>query len=54
MSLPLSIPNQLHNKIRKASLPMDNYSYHELNAMLNLYDEDRKIQFDKDKLAAKH
>ena len=30
------------------------YSYHEYNAMLNLYDEDRKIQFDKDKLAAKH
>jgi ribonucleoside-diphosphate reductase alpha chain len=32
----------------------NNYSYHELNAMLNLYDEDGKIQFDKDKLAAKH
>jgi ribonucleoside-diphosphate reductase alpha chain len=31
-----------------------NYSYHEYNAMLNLYDENRKIQFDKDKLAAKH
>jgi ribonucleoside-diphosphate reductase alpha chain len=31
-----------------------NYSYHELNAMLNLYDEDGKIQFDKDRLAAKH
>jgi len=31
-----------------------NYSYHEYNAMLNLYDEERKIQFDKDKLAAKH
>jgi ribonucleoside-diphosphate reductase alpha chain len=31
-----------------------NYSYHELNAMLNLYDENGKIQFDKDKLAAKH
>jgi ribonucleoside-diphosphate reductase alpha chain len=31
-----------------------NYSYHEYNAMLNLYDEDRKIQFDKDRLAAKH
>ena len=30
------------------------YSYHEYNAMLNLYDEDRKIQFDKDRLAAKH
>lgn len=30
------------------------YSYHEYNAMLNLYDENRKIQFDKDKLAAKH
>jgi ribonucleoside-diphosphate reductase alpha chain len=30
-----------------------NYSYHELNAMLNLYDEDGKIQFDKDKAAAK-
>jgi len=34
---------------------MDNdYSYHELNAMLNLYDENGKIQFDKDKEAAKH
>jgi ribonucleoside-diphosphate reductase alpha chain len=31
-----------------------NYSYHEFNAMLNLYDEDGKIQFDKDRLAAKH
>lgn len=31
-----------------------NYSYHEYNAMLNLYDEDRNIQFDKDRLAAKH
>jgi ribonucleoside-diphosphate reductase alpha chain len=30
-----------------------NYSYHELNAMLNLYDADGKIQFDKDKAAAK-
>jgi ribonucleoside-diphosphate reductase alpha chain len=30
-----------------------NYSYHELNAMLNLYDENGKIQFDKDKAAAK-
>jgi ribonucleoside-diphosphate reductase alpha chain len=29
------------------------YSYHELNAMLNLYDTDNKIQFDKDKEAAK-
>jgi ribonucleoside-diphosphate reductase alpha chain len=31
----------------------NNYSYHELNAMLNLYGEDGKIQFDKDKEAAK-
>lgn len=29
------------------------YSYHELNAMLNLYGEDKKIQFDKDREAAK-
>jgi ribonucleoside-diphosphate reductase alpha chain len=29
------------------------YSYHELNAMLNLYDANNKIQFDKDKEAAK-
>jgi ribonucleoside-diphosphate reductase alpha chain len=29
------------------------YSYHELNAMLNLYDNDGKIQFEKDKEAAK-
>ncbi len=29
------------------------YSYHELNAMLNLYDTNGKIQFDKDKAAAK-
>jgi ribonucleoside-diphosphate reductase alpha chain len=29
------------------------YSYHELNAMLNLYDADGKIQFEKDKEAAK-
>jgi len=32
---------------------MDNYSYHELNAMLNMYGEDGQIQFDKDKAAAK-
>ena len=30
-----------------------NYSYHELNAMLNLYDENGQIQFHKDKEAAK-
>jgi ribonucleoside-diphosphate reductase alpha chain len=29
------------------------YSYHELNAMLNLYNADNKIQFEKDKEAAK-
>ena len=28
-------------------------SYHELNAMLNIYDDNGKIQFDKDKEAAK-
>jgi ribonucleoside-diphosphate reductase alpha chain len=32
---------------------MDNYSYHELNAMLNLYGANGEIQFDKDKEAAK-
>ena len=33
---------------------MDNkISYHELNAMLNLYDDNGKIQFDKDKEAAR-
>jgi len=32
---------------------MSNYSYHELNAMLNLYGENGQIQFDKDKEAAK-
>lgn len=32
---------------------MSNYSYHELNAMLNLYGEDGKIQFGKDREAAK-
>jgi ribonucleoside-diphosphate reductase alpha chain len=31
----------------------DKYSYHELNAMLNLYDENGKIQFGKDKEAAR-
>jgi ribonucleoside-diphosphate reductase alpha chain len=31
----------------------NNYSYHELNAMLNLYDENGQIQFNKDKEAAK-
>ena len=31
----------------------NNYSYHELNAMLNLYDENGLIQFDKDKEAAR-
>lgn len=30
-----------------------NYGYHELNAMLNLYGPDGKIQFDKDRQAAK-
>jgi ribonucleoside-diphosphate reductase alpha chain len=32
---------------------MDNYSYHELNAMLNLYGADGEIQFSKDKEAAR-
>ena len=32
---------------------MSNYSYHELNAMLNLYGDDNKIQFEKDKEAAR-
>ena len=32
---------------------MTDYSYHELNAMLNLYDENGKIQFGKDKEAAR-
>ena len=32
---------------------MDNYSYHELNAMLNLYGENGEIQFGKDKEAAR-
>jgi ribonucleoside-diphosphate reductase alpha chain len=32
---------------------MDNYSYHELNAMLNLYGADEKIQFEKDREAAR-
>ena len=32
---------------------MDNYSYHELNAMLNLYGANGEIQFNKDKEAAK-
>ena len=32
---------------------MEAISYHELNAMLNMYDENGKIQFDKDKEAAK-
>ena len=32
---------------------MDNYSYHELNAMLNLYGANGEIQFEKDKEAAK-
>lgn len=31
----------------------NNYSYHELNAMLNLYDENGQIQFSKDKEAAR-
>lgn len=33
--------------------PRGNYSYHELNAMLNLYDANGQIQFDKDKEAAR-
>ena len=32
---------------------MEQVSYHELNAMLNMYDANGKIQFDKDKEAAK-
>ena len=32
---------------------METISYHELNAMLNIYDENGKIQFDKDKDAAR-
>ena len=32
---------------------MDNYSYHELNAMINLWDADGKLQLHKDKEAAR-
>jgi ribonucleoside-diphosphate reductase alpha chain len=32
---------------------VENYSYHELNAMLNLWGENKTIQFDKDKEAAR-
>ena len=31
----------------------NNYSYHELNAMLNLYNDNKEIQFEKDKEAAR-
>jgi ribonucleoside-diphosphate reductase alpha chain len=34
-------------------MAMNDYSYHELNAMLNLYDENGKIQFGKDREAAR-
>lgn len=34
-------------------VPSSGYDYHALNAMLNLYDENGKIQFDKDKEAAR-
>ncbi|MFT4245958.1 MAG: class 1b ribonucleoside-diphosphate reductase subunit alpha [Micrococcaceae bacterium] len=37
----------------KSSDVVSDLTYHELNAMLNLYDADGKIQFDKDKEAAK-
>lgn len=38
----------------KTSAPAEaTLDYHALNAMLNLYDEEGKIQFDKDRLAAK-
>lgn len=36
-----------------ADKPATNLDYHALNAMLNLYDENRQIQFDKDKEAAR-
>ena len=32
---------------------MENYNYHELNAMLNLWSDDKTIQFDKDREAAR-
>lgn len=34
--------------------PQEQLDYHALNAMLNLYDNDNKIQLDKDKQAAHH
>lgn len=33
---------------------IEQLDYHALNAMLNLYDEQGNIQFDKDKLATHH
>lgn len=39
-------------KVQEASVEYQ-YDYHALNAMLNIYDEDGKIQFDKDKKAAR-
>lgn len=38
---------------RPAKVPDQTLDFHALNAMLNLYDEDGRIQFDKDRLAAR-
>ncbi|MFA5592663.1 MAG: class 1b ribonucleoside-diphosphate reductase subunit alpha [Micavibrio sp.] len=39
--------------VKKAKAEEPGFDYHELNAMLNLYDADGKIQFDKDRQAAR-
>lgn len=44
---------ELGKTVAEPASPEDQLDYHALNALLNLYDEQGRIQFDKDRLAAR-
>ena len=46
------VTTQLGKTVAEPVKPEEQLDYHALNALLNLYDENGKIQFDKDREAA--
>ncbi len=49
---PSAVTTQLGKTVAEPVKPEEQLDYHALNALLNLYDENGKIQFDKDREAA--
>ena len=50
--LSAAVDNQLGKTVAEPVKPEEKLDYHALNALLNLYDEDGKIQFHQDREAA--